>query len=418
MMRAVVQIALALAVVGAGVVVFVGLVLTKPEAAQREAAEREWVVDTVVVAKGDLQPTLHLTGRIVAARDAELRPLVEGQVVRIGPNFHAGGQVKAGELLVEIDPFDYEAEQRDAEAALAEANASRAEAAADLAANEALIASDREQEALRQRDLDRKDDLKGRGVVAATSLDEARIAYLASRQTRISRVQAIERMKAEIQRLDASIARAQVRLDRANRAFKETKLLAPFDGVLVDVSATIGKRVSANDRIARIVDSERLEALFHMSDAQFGRLAAAGGVRGRPAEIVWRAGETAVRLDATLARVEGEFDAASGGVWVYAPIASDQNLVGLRPGAFVEAETPDVRYDDVVRVPEAAVHDGRRAYVLADGRLEERRIVVLGRERSDLIVGGDLADGDRIVTTRIPEIGPGLKARARAQAIQ
>ncbi|MEQ9122303.1 MAG: efflux transporter periplasmic adaptor subunit, partial [Alphaproteobacteria bacterium] len=77
-----------------------------------------------------------------------------------------------------------------------------------------------------------------------------------------------------------------------------------------------------------------------------------------------------------------------------------------------------VRYDDVVRVPEAAVHDGRRAYVLADGRLEERRIVVLGRERSDLIVGGDLADGDRIVTTRIPEIGPGLKARARAQAIQ
>lgn len=416
-MRIAFQIGAVVALLGGALAIVALLILTRPEAAQRPPAEREWIVDTITVEKGALQPTLRLTGRIVAARDAELRPLAVGQVIEIGPNFYAGGQVLKGELLVQIDPFEYEADAADAAAAVVEAKAALAEASADLKSNRALIGFDREQESLRRRDMNRRRDLKKRGAVSEKSMDDARIAYLAARQSRITRTQTIEKMEAHVTRLEASVARADVRLRRARRALEETRLLAPFDGVLVDVSATIGKRVSANDRIARIVDSQRLEALFHISDAQFGRLSAAGGVKGRPAEIIWRAGATAVRLQATLARVEGEFDAASGGVWVYAPILPDQNAIGLRPGAFVEAETPDIEYANVVRLPEAAAHGQTRAYVLqADGRLGERTIVVLGRERGDLIVSGDLEPGDLVVTTRIPEIGPGLKARARDPA--
>lgn len=398
---------------GAGAIMFL-LIATKPEASPTPVAEREWVVDVVEARKGVVQPTLHLTGRIVAARDAELRPLAVGRIVEIGPNFFAGGQVRQGDLLVAIDPFDYENEEIDARAALAEAKASLAETKAELASNEALAKFDREQETLRKRDLNRKQNLTGKGVVSAKAKDDARIAYLSARETRVARVQSIARLKAQIERLEASVIRAEVRLRRAARNLADTRLLAPFDGVLVDVSATIGKRVGASDRIARIVDSERLEALFHVSDAQFGRLAAAGGVQGRPAEIIWRTGETAIRLRATLERVQGEFDAASGGVWVYAPIESDQSARGLRPGAFVEAETPDVQYANVVRLPEAAVHESRRAFVLADGRLSERSVTVLGRERGDLIVAGEIMDGDVVVTTRIPEIAPGLKAKRRA----
>lgn len=404
--------------VAAALLIFAGatlflLKITKPEAAAPVSAEREWTVDVVEVQKGAIQPTLHLTGRIVAARDAELRPLAEGRIIEIGPNFYAGGQVRKGDLLVAIDRFDYETEEMDARAAVAEAEASLAEAQAELKSNQSLVGFDREQETLRKRDLDRKEKLTGRGVVSTKSKDDARIAYLSARQTRITRAQTIARLKAQTARLEASVTRAEVRLSRAARDLRETELVAPFDGVLVDVSATIGKRVGASDRIARIVDSERLEALFHVSDAQFGRLAQAGGVRGRPAEIIWRAGESAVRLQATLERVQGEFDAASGGVWVYAPIRADQNALGLRPGAFVEAETPDIEYANVVRLPEAAVHDARRAYVLENGRLAERAVTILGRERGELIVAGDIADGDRVVTTRIPEIGPGLKAKPR-----
>jgi len=417
MKRGLLQIIAALAMLGAGAFGFYGLVATKPEAAPKPTPEREWIVDVVQAARGDLQPTMHLTGRIVAAKDVELRPLVAGRIVEIGRSFYAGGQVAKGDLLVAVDPFEYEAELADAEAALAETRASLAETQAEIASSKALVGFDREQENLRKRDLDRKKRLSGRGVVSQKGMEDARIAYLTARQTRVARAQTIVRLEAQATRLEASIRRAEVRRDRAERALAETRLTAPFAGVLVDVTATTGKRVGQSDRIARIVSSENLEALFHMSDAQFGRLATAGGVKGRPAVIVWRAGETAFRLDATLGRVQGEFDAASGGVWVYAPIDADQNAVGLRPGAFVEAETPDVEYANVVRLPEAAVHAGERVYVLTgEGRLAERFVRVLARDGADLVVTGDLSDGDLVVTPRVPEIGPGLKARRRGPA--
>lgn len=414
-MRLIVQVSIALAILAGATGVFLWLLLSKPEAAVQEIAEREWVVDTTTVGLGSVEPMLRLTGRIVAARDAELRSLTEGRIVEIGPSFYPGGVVKQGELLVAIDRFDYEADVLDAEAAVLEAKASLAETKAELKSNRALSGFDAEEVKLRKREVDRKQKLTGRGVVSAKSMDDARIAYLGARQTRVSRQQSIARLKAEVDRLEASATRAEVRLSRAKRHLEETQLLAPFDGVLVDVSATIGKRVSSSDRIARIVDSARLEARFHVSDAQYGRLTAAGGVQGRPAEIIWRAGPASIRLQATLERVQGEFDAASGGVWVYAPILQSENVSGLRPGAFVEAETPDVRYSDATRLPEAAVHGGERVYVLFEGRLDERRVEVLGRDRGDVVIAGDLKEGDQVVTTRIPEIGPGLKARRRDQ---
>ena len=407
-------IAIVLALAGGG---FFMLYATKPVAAQRSVVEREWVVDVLPVQKGDVQPMLRLSGRIVAARDAELRPLVEGPIVDVGQNFRSGGMVKKGDLLVAIDPFSYEAELLDANAAVAEAKAARAETLAEIRSSRALIGSDRQQEKLRKRDMDRRKRLTGRGVVSQKATDDSNIAYLTARQTRISREQGITRLQAQAARLAASVTRAEVGVSRAKWSLGQTKLTAPFDGVLTEISGGIGKRVSPNDKLAKIIDNEHIEALFHMSDAQFGRLAITGGVAGRPATIVWRAGQNSVRMQATLARTEGEFDAASGGVWVYAPIAMDQNARGLRPGAYVEAETPDIRYSGVVRVPESAVHGGNRVFVLNEGRLAERAVTVLAQDGTSLVITGDLSNGDELVTTRIPEIAPGLKARPRDSAV-
>ena len=372
-MRSRIQILAVVGLLGGATGIVILLNLTKPEALTKPLQEQEWVVDVVNVARGDLQPTLRLTGKIVAAKDAELRPLAVGQIIKTGPNFYAGGKVMKGDLLVAIDPFNYQAELADTAAAIDEAKAAISETRAESSSNRALIVFDREHEKLRKKDLDRKKRLEMQGVISAKSMDEARIAYLSARQARATRTQEIERLKAQLERLLASLARAEVRFSRAERNMKETLLTAPFDGVLADVSAGIGKRVGVSDRIARIIDSEHLEALFHMSDAQFGRLIGAGGIKGRPATIIWRAGEYATRLDAILERTQAEFDAASGGVWVYAPITMHQDMSGLRPGAFIEAETPDIRYKDVIRLPEGAVHGGVRVYVIQEGRLEERR---------------------------------------------
>ncbi|MFZ8897596.1 MAG: efflux RND transporter periplasmic adaptor subunit [Alphaproteobacteria bacterium] len=412
-MKKLVQLLVVFALLGSAGGFFALLVLTKPEAASNPAEEREWVVDTISIKRTNLQPNLKLFGRIISSRDADLRPLVEGRIVETGSNFYAGGRVRKGELLVAVDTFKYETEIVDAEAAVLEANAALEEAKSDLAANQELVVFDKEQETLRKIDLDRKKSLLGNGVVSGKSFDDARFAYLSSRQNRVVRFETIARLKAQVSRLTASVTRAEVRLKRAKRDLEETRLHAPFDGILVDVSAAIGKRVSSSDKIARLIDLERLEARFHMSDAQFGRLAVNGGFQGRPAEIIWRAGETLIKLNATLSRVQGEFDATSGGVWLYAPISGGQNIYDLRPGAFVEARTPDISYENVFRVPESAVYDSERVYFVKNGRLVEESISVLTLDGFDALISGDIAEDSRLVVTRIPEIAPGLKVQIR-----
>ena len=82
------QIFLVFIVLMIGVGGYFFLIKSSPSVSERLTIEKEWVVDTVRVAKIDSQPTLHLSGKIVAAREADLRPLVEGRIIEIGDNFH------------------------------------------------------------------------------------------------------------------------------------------------------------------------------------------------------------------------------------------------------------------------------------------------------------------------------------------
>jgi multidrug efflux pump subunit AcrA (membrane-fusion protein) len=91
------------------------LMATRPRLEVTEAPERVWYVDVTVAKRETIQPQLNLFGEIVAGRRSELRPAVAGNMVEIGENFREGGAVSKGELLVQIDPFDYQvdlAEQR------------------------------------------------------------------------------------------------------------------------------------------------------------------------------------------------------------------------------------------------------------------------------------------------------------------
>jgi len=88
-----------------------------PEAPQ----EKIWTVAATTVVIADYAPNLKLYGQLVAGRETELRALVVGPVIRTGENFVEGGTVKAGELLLAIDPFDYRAVLDERKAQLAEA---------------------------------------------------------------------------------------------------------------------------------------------------------------------------------------------------------------------------------------------------------------------------------------------------------
>ncbi len=111
-------IIIALSIVGAGY-----LRATKPALTPKAPVEKVWPVSAIEAAPSDIQPELRVFGEIVAGREVEMRPLVAGRVVEAGPDFVEGGVLRRGDLLVAIDPFDYNAKVTDRTAALAEARA-------------------------------------------------------------------------------------------------------------------------------------------------------------------------------------------------------------------------------------------------------------------------------------------------------
>ena len=388
---------------------------SQPGVPERLSFEKEWAVDTIRVVKTDLQPTLYLSGKIVAAREADLRPFVEGRIIEIGDNFKEGGIVSRGEILLAIDPFNIKASLSDAKAALLENRSSKDEVLVQIRKNQALSETYKKQEELRKLELERRVTLSGEGIISKKANDDSNFLYLTSRQLRISNDYETQRLKAKIKRLDAAILRSEVRVDIAKRNLDETLLRAPFDGVLTDISVAIGKWVNSRDYVAQIIDNINLEVLFHMSDEQYGRITSLGKLTGRPALIVWNSGVNTIELESTLNRTEGEFDAASGGVWVYASIHPNNKLKDLRPGAFVQTKTPDIVYPNSFRVLESAIYSDDTLFLFNKGRLEERVVKVVARDGEHLIITGDIQDGDLIVTTRIPEVAPGLKVRTNLE---
>jgi RND family efflux transporter MFP subunit len=386
---------------------------TRPPIKRSPIEERVWVVSAMPVSFQDIQPKLRLYGEVVAGRKVDLRPLVGGRIVAVGPDFATGGIVRTGDLLIEIDDFDYKSTLAEREAQLAEAKARLEEYLSDLTAEKQLLVRDKEQLKLREREVQRRANLRARGSGSVKALDDARLALNQARQAVTAREQGIARLSARTKQQSAVLVRMKVALERARRDLQEVRLRAPFDGFLIDVEGAIGKKVTTNDRVARLIDARWLEAKFQISDEEFGRLVAAGGYMGRKATVRWATRGRTFTFPAVIKRSASQVDANSGGVDLFARIANTDAKTVLRPGVFVEVVIEDRAYSKVVRLPASALHGGNRVYAVVDGRLRERRVELVARAGNDVLVRGPLKSDERILTTRFAEVGAGVRVEVR-----
>jgi len=121
--RAVFQVALAIAVLAGGYQASQWLVSTKPEVSKRPPRERVYTIKTVPARLGLHKPQIRAFGQVAIGRKAELRALVAGMVTQVHPRLKSGATIEAGEVLVTIDEFDYVGAITEAKANLAEAEA-------------------------------------------------------------------------------------------------------------------------------------------------------------------------------------------------------------------------------------------------------------------------------------------------------
>ena len=372
------------------------------------ARERVFAAEVATIAIGPQTPILTAFGEIRSRRTLELRAPAEGTVIELAPGFEEGGAVRAGQVLMRIDPTQAESGLASARTDLRDAEAERIDAARALELAGEDVAGARLQADLRARALARQQDLLARGVGRDVAVEEAELAAATAAQAVLSRRQALAQAEARLAQADTALERRRIALAEAERGLAETVLRAEFDGVLSGVTLVEGRLVNRNEQIARLIDPEALEVAFRISTAQYAQLIGPeGGLPDARVRVILDVFGLDLASTAVLTRESGAVEAGQSGRLLFASIDVPR---GLRVGDFVRVEVEEPSLDAVARLPATALGSDGRILVLADNnRLEGVAVELLRRQGDTVLIRAPGLDGREVVLARAPVLGEGIR---------
>lgn len=354
------------ALVAAGIVVAVVLVRCGPRPTQETAAAPRVAVRVEPVLAVPLRLDVTVHGVVTPRTESELVAEVPGRVVRVAHSLAAGGFFDAGDLLVEIDPREYETALRRARAS--------------------VVRRDSEHR-LAERRLERVRRLAEQGVASSSELEEAehgeRIAFALRREA------------------EADVAAAELDLERV-------RLHAPFSGRVRRKSVDVGQFVQRGHALASLYAVDYAEVRLPVPVSQLAFLELPLRTLGRePFEgprVRLRAEFAAAHHEWTgrIVRSEGEIDTRSRVIHLIARVddpygRGDDGRPPLAVGLFVDAEIEGREIARAHVVPPSALV-GRDTVLVVDdeSRIRRRTLDVLRHESDRVIVSGGLRDGDLV----------------------
>ncbi|MEM6987272.1 MAG: HlyD family efflux transporter periplasmic adaptor subunit, partial [Pseudomonadota bacterium] len=378
----------------------------------RPAQERLYTVSVQPVERATVTPVSRAFGRLQSWQTADVRSASVGSITKIGPDVRDGGRVAKGDLLFEIDPLTAENTLASRETDLNEARTELSEALRSQELSREELVTAEAQHRLRERALSRARDLKQRGFDTDAGVETAELNLASSAQSLVTRRQAIAQAEARVARAEIGIERRTLARDAAVRDLEDTRIYAPFEGVLSNVDAVVGRRVSANEQLAVLIDPSALEVAFRVSVEAFAHLVdERGNVLEQPLTVEFEMGARDIQLQARISRISAEVGDGQSGRLVYAELQPP--LPGaLTVGDFVTVAIEEPALDNVSLIPRAAAtDDGAVLLVGEDNRLIEERSVVERRQGDSLIVSG-LPEGAPLVLARTAQLGPGVRVKA------
>ena len=323
----------------------------------------------VVRSQGVVQPRTQTT----------LLPEVTAKILEVSPNFKAGGFFEKDEILLRLDPVDYETAVVVAKAAVAQAEAVLAEEQAK--ADQAL------------------ESWKALGRTGEPSA-------LLLRRPQVIKAQA-----------DAAAAKAEVL--KAERDLERTTIRAPYAGQVLEQLVDVGQLVSTGTQMAKLFAVDYVEIRLPLPEREMRFLALPEHYRGGSAS----AASAAVRLRAVvngkpaywqgrLVRVEGAMDTSTRQVVAVAQVDDPyaQRSDGAPPlkiGQFVEADIAGETLREVFIIPRSAVRAGNEIILISPQNTLRRLTVepLVGDEKQIVVAANlpkSLKEGDVLCTTPIP----------------
>ena len=328
--------------------------------------------------------TTELPGRVSAYRIAEVRPQVNGVILK--RLFKEGDLVAGGQQLYQIDPAPYQAALASARATLAHARASVI--AARLIAERYRALS--EAHAVSRQDYD--------NAVATLGQDEA----------------------------DVASGEAGVRAAEINLAY--TRVYSPINGRTGRSSVTEGALVTANQATSLLTVTQLDPVYVDLTQpsttlVRLKRELAGGQIRHvdgnqAPAKLLLEDGSP-YESPGTLQFSEVTVDQGTGSVTLRAIFPNSQGF--LLPGMFVRATIEEGVREGAILAPQQGIThapDGTASALVvgADGKVEKRSIELDRALGDEWVVTKGLASGDRLIVAGLQRVKPGMEVAAHPQA--
>lgn len=370
--------------------------------------ERVFAVNVVTLEPQTIAPIMTVFGELQSQRSLDLRSPVGGTVLEADVNLTEGALVKAGQVIAQIDPFEAQSALDRVRADLQDAQAELRDAERGLALNEDELVAAQSQATLRAAALTRARDLQTRGVGTAAAVETAELAASASDAAVLSRRQSVAQAEARLDQATTRLARAEITLSEAERTLANTRVTADFDGALSDVGVIPGGRITANERIAQLIDPDALEVSFRVSTSQYARLLdGAGDLLNAPISVGLDVSGVDLIATGQITRESAAVGEGQTGRLLFARL---EGSGGFRPGDFVTVRIEEPVLNRVAQVPATAVAaDGTVLVVGEEDRLSSEQVELLRRQGDDVIITVRGLAGETIVAERSPLLGAGIK---------
>jgi len=372
---------LPLAVIVLSIALVVTLVaISKSKRPERKAtAEPATLVETIRAEKTSLNFAVYSQGSVQPRTETTLVAEVAGQIVSVSANFIAGGFFREGEVLLQIDPSDYETGLLRAEANLASRRAQYAD-----------------QKARSEQALKDWTNLGREGEPSDLVLRKPQLAEAL-----------------------AGVQAAEAELKEAERDLQRTRIRVPYDGLVRSKQVDIGQYVAPGTPLGTTfaVDTAEIRLPLSSSDLAYLDLPSATRLDQAhrvPVTLTTENGGSGERWQAEIVRTEGVVDQSSRVVYAVAEVVDPYGALGLsdqaelKMGTFVRAEIQGRRAEDVVVLPRSVLRPGDTVLIASEDRVLEIRQVEVARAEPRLVYVSDgIAEGELVITTSMDAPIPG-----------
>jgi RND family efflux transporter MFP subunit len=338
-------------------------------------------VNVVTVIEKEVNEWDEFTGRLEAVESVDIRPRVSGYITEI--HFEAGAIIKKGDLLYVIDPRPYQADFD--------------RAAAEFERMQAQLK-------LAQIELDRAKDLRTKNTISASEFDQKAATYQGS---------------------SAAARSAEAAKNAAALNLEFTQIKSPIDGRVSDARITLGNLVQPGagpesvlttvvsvDPIYAKVDADENAILKYVKLSDEGKR-----VSARTAKIpafVELGNETGFPHEGYIDFVDNRLDPGTGTVRARAVLKNwNPNLI--TPGFFVRVRVAGATPYRAALIPDKVISSQQGVkyvfVVRADNTLERRNIETGTMFDGQRIVKSGLKDGEKVVSTRLQLVQPGMPVK-------